>query len=153
MLLKYCTPYVSKFGKLSSGYSTGKGQLSFRSWRRAMPKNVQTTMQLHSFHMLAGLYSKFFKLGFICTWIKNFQKYKLGFKEAEEQEIKLPTFTFIGSWRNQRSSIKTSISASLTILKPLTMWITTNCGKLLNRWEYRLSYLPEKPVCRSRISS
>ena len=53
MLLK-CTQYVSKFGKLSSGYRTGKGQLSFQSQRKTMPKNVQTTAQLHSFHALAG---------------------------------------------------------------------------------------------------
>ena len=42
-----------KFGKLSSGYRTGKGQFSFQSQRKAMPKNVQTTAQLHSSHMLA----------------------------------------------------------------------------------------------------
>ena len=42
-----------KFGKLSSGHRTGKGQLSFQSQRKAMPKNVQTTAQLHSSHMLA----------------------------------------------------------------------------------------------------
>ena len=45
--------YASKFGKLSSGHGTGKGQFSFQSQRRAMPKNVQTTTQLHSSHMLA----------------------------------------------------------------------------------------------------
>ena len=38
--------YVSKFGKLSSGHRTGKGQFSFQSQRKAMPKNAQTTMQL-----------------------------------------------------------------------------------------------------------
>ena len=43
---------VSKFGKLSSGHRTGKGQLSFQSQRKAMPKNAQTTAQLHSSHML-----------------------------------------------------------------------------------------------------
>ena len=49
-VLKCCTPqYASKFGKLRSG----KAQFSFQSQRRAMPKNVQTTVQLHSFHMLA----------------------------------------------------------------------------------------------------
>ena len=42
-----------KFGKLSSGHGTGKGQFSFQSQRREMPKNVQTTIQLHSFHTLA----------------------------------------------------------------------------------------------------
>ena len=40
----------SKFGKLSSGHRTGKGQFSFQSQRKAMPKNVQTTAQLHSSH-------------------------------------------------------------------------------------------------------
>ena len=49
--------------------------------------------------------------------------YKQGFEEAEESEIKLPTF--IGSWRKQRSSRKTFTSDSLTTLKPLTVWITT----------------------------
>ena len=42
----------SKFGKLSRGHRTGKGEFSFQSQRRAMPKNVQTTKQLHSFHIL-----------------------------------------------------------------------------------------------------
>ena len=50
MMLKCCTQYASKFGKLSSGHRTGKG--SFQSQRKAMPKNVQTTAQLHSSHML-----------------------------------------------------------------------------------------------------
>ena len=52
MLWKCCTQYASKFGKVSSGHRTGKGQFSFQSQRRAMPKNFQTTTQLHSFHML-----------------------------------------------------------------------------------------------------
>ena len=39
--------------KLSHGHRTGKGQLSFQSQRKAMPKNVQTTTQLHSSHTLA----------------------------------------------------------------------------------------------------
>ena len=48
MLLKCCTQYVSTFGKLSSGHRTGKGQFSFQSQRKAMPKNAQTPTQLHS---------------------------------------------------------------------------------------------------------
>ena len=71
--------------------------------------------------------------------IKNFQMYKLGFKEAEEQEIKLPTFA--GSWRKQGSSRKTSTSASLTTLKPLTVWIPTNCGKSIKKWKYQITLL------------
>ena len=64
---------------------------------------------------------------------ENFQMYKLGFKEAEEPEIKLPTF--VGSWRKQRSFQKNITSSSLTTLNPLTVWITTNCGEFLKSWE------------------
>ena len=52
MLCKCCTQYASKFGKLSRGHRTGKGQFSFQSQRKAKPKNAQTTEQLHSSHML-----------------------------------------------------------------------------------------------------
>ena len=44
--------YVSKFGELSSGHRTGKGQFSFQAQRKVIPKNVQTTAQLHSSHTL-----------------------------------------------------------------------------------------------------
>ena len=50
--VKVLHSYVSKFGKLSSGHRTGKGQFSFQSQRKAMPKNAQTTTQLHSSHTL-----------------------------------------------------------------------------------------------------
>ena len=50
-----------------------------------------------------------------------------GLEKAEEPEIKLPTSA--GSWKKQESSRKTSISAVLTMPKPLTVWITINCGK------------------------
>ena len=92
MLLNYNIQYVSKFGKLSSGHRTGKGQFSFQSQRRAMPKNVQTMAQLHSFHMLTRLYSKSFKLGFTSMWTENSQMSKLDLEKAEEPEIELPAF-------------------------------------------------------------
>ena len=133
MLLKCYTQYVSKLGKLSSGHRTGNNQFSFQSQRRAMPKNVHTAIQLHSCHMLARLCSKSFKLGFSSTWIENFQMYKLVFQETAEPEVKLPTLT--GSWRKEGNSRKTSVS--LTMLKPLTVWITANYGKFLKRWEYQ----------------
>ena len=53
-VLKCYTQYISKYGKLNSGHRTGKDQFSFQSQRRAMPKNVQTTIQLCSFPMLAS---------------------------------------------------------------------------------------------------
>ena len=81
-------------------------------------------------------------------WTMNFQMFKLVLEMPEEPEIKLPTSAW--SSKKQENSRKTSISALLTMPKPLTVWITTNCGKFLKRWEYQTTYLPlEKSVCRS----
>ena len=85
MPLKCCTQYASKCGKLSGGRRTGNGQFSFQPPRRAMPKNVSTTIQLLSFHMLARLGSKSFKLGFSSMWPENFQRYKLDLEKQRNQ--------------------------------------------------------------------
>ena len=65
------------------------------------------------------------------AWTENFQMSKLDLEKAEQPEIKLPTST--GSSKKQESSRKTSASALLTIPKPLTVWITINCGRFLKR--------------------
>ena len=91
MLWKCCTQYASKFGKLSSGHRTEKGEFSFQSQRKAMPKNVQTTAQLYSSHTLVKLCSRFSKPGLNSMWTMNFQMFELDLEKAEEPEIKLPT--------------------------------------------------------------
>ena len=53
-----------KFGRLSSGHRTGKGQFSFQLQRKAMSKNAQTIAQLHSSHTLVKFCSNFSKPGF-----------------------------------------------------------------------------------------
>ena len=78
--------------KTRRGHRTGKGQFSLQFQRREMPKNVQSTTQLHSFHMLARSGSKSFKLSFNSMQTKNFQVFKLDLEKAEEPEIKLPTY-------------------------------------------------------------
>ena len=87
--IKVLHSVCSKFGKLNSGHRPGKGQVSFQSQRKAMPKNIQITFQLHSFHMLAKLCSK----SFSSMWTEDFQMYKLDLEKAKEPEIKLPTST------------------------------------------------------------
>ena len=145
MLWKCCTQYASKFGTLSSGHRTGKGQFSFQSQIKVMPKNAQTTTQLHSSHMLIKLSSKFSKPGFRNTWTVNFLMFKLVVEKAEKPEIKLPTSA--GSSKKQESSRKTSTSALLTMPKPLTVWITKNCGKFWKRWEYQTTWLASWEIC------
>ena len=133
MLWKCCTQYASKFGKLISGHRTGKGQFSFQSPKRAMPKNIQTSTQLYSFHMLARLCLKSFYLDFRGTWTEKSSCISY-ISKRQRKQIKLPVC--IGSWGKQGIQENISTSASLTTLKPLTVWITTNCGKLLKEREY-----------------
>ena len=78
----------------------------------------------------------------------NFEVFKLVLEKAEKPEIKLPTSA--GSSKKQESSRKTAISALLTMPKPLSVWITINCGKFLKRdGNTRPPNLPlEKSVCR-----
>ena len=135
MLLKCCTQYVSKFGKLSSGHRTGKGQFSFQFQRRAVPKNVQTTGQLHSLHMLARLRRKSFNLGFGSMWTEKFQMYKLDLEKAEEQISNVSIHWII----EKAKEFQKTISASLTTWNSLTVWITSYYGKFLKRWEYKIT--------------
>ena len=68
-----------------------------------------------------------------------------GFRKAEEPEIKLPTST--GLSEKQESSRKTSTSALLIMPKPLTVWITTTCGKFFKRWEYQTTLSATWEIC------
>ena len=88
---------------------------------------------------------KILKPGFSNTWTVNFQMFKLVREKAEEPEIKLPTYA--GSPKRQESSRKTSISALLTMPKPLTVWITKNCGKFWKRWEYQTTWPASWEIC------
>ena len=75
----------------------------------------------------------------------NFQMFKLDLEKTEEPKIKLPTS--VGSPRKQESSRKTSSSALLTTPKPLTVWITINCGKFFKRWEYQITLTASWEMC------
>ena len=71
--------------------------------------------------------------------------FKMDLEKAEEPEIKLPTSA--GSWKKQESSGKTSISALLTMPKPLTVWITINYGKFWKRWEHQTTWPASWEIC------
>ena len=71
--------------------------------------------------------------------------FSLDLEKVEEPEIKLPIF--VRSWRKQENSRKTSTSTSLTMLKPLTLWITANCGKFIKRWGYQTALTASWEIC------
>ena len=127
MLSKCCTQYASKFGKLSSGHRTGKGQfyisISKKGNAKESPNYCKTALISHDSKVM---------LKILQARLQQYMKQKLpdgqlDLEKAEEPEIKLPTST--GSWKKQQNSRKTSISALLTVPKLLTVWIRINCGK------------------------
>ena len=69
------------------------------------------------------------------TWTENFQMFKLDLEKADEPEIKLPTST--KSSKKQESSRKNIYFCFITMVKPLIVWITINCGTFFKRWEYQ----------------
>ena len=101
-----------------------------------MSKTVQTSAQLHSFHMLARVRSKSFKLGFSSTWTENFQMYKLDLG-TRDQIANI-------CWITEKPREFQKTSASVTTLKPLMVQITTN-WKILKE-----TGISDHPTCRLR---
>ena len=146
MLWKCCTQYASKFGK----------QRWPQVWKRSVfipiPKkgNAKECSNYHTIALISHssrVMLKILQPAFSNMWTMNFQMYKLVLEKAEEPEIKWPTST--GSSKKQESTKKktTSISALLTIPKPLTVWITMNCGKFWRRWEYKTTRPASWEIC------
>ena len=133
----------------NSAVVTGLEKVTFHS--NLKERQCQKYSSCHTIAVIAYTSKDMFKI-----LQARFQKYlnqelpgvliQSGLEKAEEQEIKL--LTFVGSWRKQGSFRKTSTSASLSTLKPLTVWIPTN-WKILTDGSTRPPYSsPEKSVCR-----
>ena len=133
MLWKCCTQYAIKFGKLSSGH---RKRLVFIS----IPKkgNAEECSNYHIIVLISHASKVMLKI--LQARLQQYVNlmFKLVLEKAEEPEIKLPTSA--GSSKKQENSRKTSISALLTMPKPLTVWITINCGKFWKRWEYQTTW-------------
>ena len=144
MLLKCCTQYASKFGKLNNGHRTGKCQFSFQSQRRAMLKNVQTNTIAFISHASKVM------LKILQVRLQQYVKQELpdvqaGFRKGRGTRGQIATPA--GSSKMQESSRKISTSALLTMPKPLTVWITANYGKFLKKWEYQTTLPASWEIC------
>ena len=105
-----------------------------------------TALISHASKVMLKILPQFVELRcFHSSWNVNFQMFKLDLEKAEEPEIKWPTST--GPSKKQESSRNTSTSALLTMPKPLTMWITMNCGKLFKRWDYQTTWPASWEIC------
>ena len=129
MLFKCCPQYASNYRKLSSGHRTGKGQFSFQSQRSAMPKNVQTTKQQCSFHMLARLWLKILQAMPQQYVNQELPDVQAGFRKGRGTGDQTANICWIiekARELKKKKQTNTSTSTSLTTLKPLTVWIATN---------------------------
>ena len=150
MLWMCCTQYASKFGKLSSSHRTGKGQFSFQSQRK-MPKNVQTT---HTIALISHACKVMLKI--LQAKLQQYMNWELpdiqaGFRKSRGTRDQNDNICWIIEKENSKN---TSTSASLTTLKPLTVWIKTNRGKFLKKWEYQTTWPVSWETCmQSRRNS
>ena len=131
MLLKCCTEYANKFGKLNSGHRTGKGQFSYN------PKEGQCQRMLRLLYNCAHF----------TYWQSNVQNPSSRLQQYMNQELPDVQAGFRkgrgtrdqvtnSHWIIEKQGNSRKTSASLTTLKPLTLWITTSSGKFLKKWEY-----------------
>ena len=101
-----------------------------------------------AFYMLARLYSKSFKLRFSSTWTDVPARFRKGRGTRDQIHWVWGTRANI-HWIMEKATEfrKTSSCTSLTTLKPLTVWITINCGKFLKKWEYQNTLLVSWETC------
>ena len=147
MLWKCCTQYASKFGKLSSGHRP-------QDWKRSVfipiPKkgNAKEGSNYRTIALISHASKVMLKIlqARLQQYVSNFQMFKLALEKAEEPEVKLPSS--VGSYKNQGNSRKTSISASLSMLKPLCG--SQQTGKFWKRWEYQTTLSASWETCQVR---
>ena len=138
VLWKFFTQCASKFGKLSSGHRTGKGQFSLQSQRKATPKNAQTTTQLHSSLTASKVMLKILQARLQQFMSPEVPDVQGGFRKGRGTRDQIANIRW--NIENAREFQKIIYFCLLTMPKPLTMSITTNCGTFLKRWEYKITW-------------
>ena len=108
MLWKCCTQYASKFGKLSSGHRTGKGQFFILIPKKGNAKECSNYLTIALISHTSKVMLKFSTPGFNSMWTVNFRMYKLDLENAEKPDINLPTSTGSSEKQVQFSSIAQS---------------------------------------------
>ena len=148
MLWKCCPQYASSgvFGKVSSGHRTGKGQFPFQSQRNAMPKNSQTTAQLHSSHT-SKVMLKIIQIRLQQYMNQELSDVQAGFRKNPRR----------GTW-DQIANIRCIIENAREFQKNIcfidyakaSVWMTTNCGKFFKRWECQTTLPLSWEICMVR---
>ena len=132
MLWKCCTQFASKFGKLSSGHRTGKS-VFIPIPKKGIAKECSNYCTIACISHASKVMLRILQARLQQYMNRDFQMFKLVLEKAEEPQIKLPAS--VKSSKKQESFRKISVSALLTMPKPLTVWITINCGNSFLTWD------------------
>ena len=151
MLWKCCTQYASKFGKVSRGHRTGKVQFSFQS-QRGNSKEYSNYCSIELISHPRKVMLKILQAKLQQYVNRELPDVQAGFRKVRGTRDQIDNICWI--IKKAREFQKTPTSVSLTMLKPLTVWITMNCGKFLKRWEYHSTLPASCETCsRSRSNS
>ena len=137
MLWKCCTQYASKFGKLSSGRRTGKG-VFIPIPKKANAKECSNYCTTALISHASKVMLKILQARLQQYMNRELPDVQAGFRKGRRTRDQIANIHWI--MEKQESFRKTSISALVTMSKPLTVWITINCGKFFKRWEYQTTW-------------
>ena len=136
-MFKCYTQYVSKFGKISSGERTEKIQFSFQSQRRAMQCRIVQNCRNQCRIVLTSQTSKIYQVSAVCE-LRTSRCTSL--VQKRQRNLRSHCQHLLDHLESKTVQKKTSTFVSLTTLKPLTVWITTNYAKFLKRLEYQTTF-------------
>ena len=143
MLWKCCTQYASTFGKLSSGHRTEKCHLSFQA-----PEFAKECPNYHTIALISHTSRVMLKI--LQARLQQYMNHELldvqaGFRKGRGTRDQIANIHWI--IEKAREFQKTSTFALLTMPRPLTVWITINCGKFFKWWEYQTTWPASWEIC------
>ena len=142
MLWKCCTQYDNKFGKLSIGHRTGKAPIPKKGNAKECSNYLTIALISHASKVM---------LKILQARLQQYVSHELpdvqaGFRKGRGTRDQIANISCIME-KAREFQKKTSISALLTLPKPLTVWITINCGKFWKRWVYQITWLASWETC------
>ena len=145
MLWKCCTQYASKFGKLSSGHRTGKGQFSFQSQRKAMPKKCSNYCTVALISHTIKVMLKILQARLQQYVNRELPDVQAGFRKGRGIRDQIANKCWISG--KSREFQKNIYFWFIDYTKAFDWWITINCGKFWKRWEYQTTWPASWETC------
>ena len=133
--LQLCyTQYASKFGKLSSGHRTVKGQFSFQSQRKGNAKECSNHRTVAVISHASKVMLKILQASLQQYMNQELPDVQAGFRKGRGTRDQIADICWI--IEKARGFQENICFCFIAMLKPLALWITTNCGKFFKRWEH-----------------